>query len=78
MPEPKRTIKIVITELGHEEKDGFGMHMEGDTGRIGELPVDQLSAAEYWAVKFFQLCMNELSERGVMKSKNNTKREALH
>jgi hypothetical protein len=62
----RRTLKIVISENGENNGNGFGVFLEGDKERIGSVPTKKLSPAEYWATRLFGACMRELQEAGVI------------
>lgn len=64
----KRKIMIII-EQG--EGDKFDVYLQGDTERIGRIPVDDLSSAEYWGAKLWEIVGGVLSESGVIKQKTH-------
>ena len=59
-----RTIKLVITDDGDT---GFNFFAEGDIERIGKIDSKDYSAAEHWAVQFYALCQQQLTENKAIK-----------
>lgn len=63
---------IVIKETGGE---GFDVYLEGDIGRIGKVPVDQYTPAEFYGDELFRICFEALQRSGVIKTIQDMKNE---
>lgn len=62
-----RKIMIVIEEEkgGH----GFNVYMDGDKERLqANIPTDQMSPAEFWGLRLFQICVNAVRSAGAVQS----------
>jgi hypothetical protein len=59
---PKRKILIVIEEDGSHEGAGFKLYMEGDKDRIGRIPSEEYSAAEFWGLAIWQLACHAVTK----------------
>ncbi len=78
----RRKISIVIEETNDDEptKRTFSVYMDGDKERIGHIPEEQLSTAEFWGVKLFTIVTGILNETGAvaLTSKKKGKDESAH
>lgn len=63
----KRTM-IVIQENGEHGGKGYNVTFEGDTDRIGTVPDEDLTPAEFYGSKLFQICTNVLNDIGAVKN----------
>ncbi len=66
-----RKLFIVFEEVGPKEKNGdqpFRCYLGGQERDLTEIPQEQWSAAEYWAVHCFSIVADTMSKAGVMKS----------
>lgn len=66
----KRKVMIVVEETGEVMPNGdkkFIVHMTGHIERIGKIPDEQLSAAEFWGSHFFRIIQNVMIQTGVAK-----------
>jgi len=63
-----KKVMIIIEETGSDGGAGFNVYLGGDKGRIHKLPNDQLSPAEFWGKKLFEICCHALGQTGVVKS----------
>ena len=63
-----KKIMIVIEETEQNGGKGFNVYLDGDTKRIGKIPSDQLSRAEFWGGSLFNICIHALREAGVIKT----------
>lgn len=62
-----RKIMIVIEEDkgGH----GFNVYMAGDKERLQQnIPTDQMTAAEFWGSRLFQICVHAVRQAGAVQS----------
>lgn len=66
-----RTIKLVISDDGNQK---FTFTAEGDLERIGKIPTDKYSAAEYWGVSFFNMCESAIKDNAGIKKMNREER----
>ena len=59
---------IVVEEIG--PGDEFNVYMEGDIERLRDksVPDTQLTTAEFWGAKLFQICINAMSAAGAVKT----------
>lgn len=48
-----RKIMIIFEDLENEMKGNFAVYLDGDKQRIGEIPDNELSSVEFWAMKVF-------------------------
>ncbi len=80
MQKPLKRVMIIIEETGEEIHDdkgpdggpsvGFQVRLSGDTEKFGKgLPSAQLSAAEFWGFKLFDICRNALIQAGAANPK---------
>lgn len=62
-----RKIMIVIEEDtgGH----GFNVYMAGDKERLqAGIPTEQMTAAEFWGSKLFQICAHAMRQSGAVQT----------
>lgn len=65
----KRKLMIVIEEDGTNGGKGFRVYMAGDKERLQKgTPEDQLSPAEFWGLKLFQICVNAINKAGALQT----------
>ncbi len=64
----KRKLMIVVEENGDNDGKGFNVHLEGDKERLGTVPESELTAAEFWGGKLFNVCIGVLSQSGAVKT----------
>lgn len=65
-----KKVKIVIEETGARAADGnqpFILYLEGDKERIGKVPDEELSGAEFWGKYLFEICCQVVKETGALK-----------
>lgn len=63
-----KKIMIVIEENGQDNGKGFSFYMEGDTEGLATMPEDDMSPAQFYGLKLFEVCRDSLREAGVIKS----------
>lgn len=72
MAKPKlRKIMLVVEETGERNADGsqpFNVYLAGDKERIGYVPKEMLSAAEFWAQSFLGICMGAMKQSGALQT----------
>lgn len=69
----KRKIMLVIED--GDKPDQFTFTMQGDTERIGSQEEGLVpTAAEYWAIKFFEACNAVMQSQGEVKKLNRAER----
>ena len=61
-----KKLMIVIQETGEHNGKGYNVTLEGDTERLNATPNDQLSPAEFWGKKLFQVCVQVLKDVGAV------------
>lgn len=71
MEKKLRKLMIVIEETGTDGGKGFITSLKGDTERLRDplLKYDELSPAEFWGSRLFDLCAQVLAQTGVAKTK---------
>lgn len=69
-----RKIMIVIEETGTDGGQGFNVYLLGDKERFGDktLKAKDLSPAEFWGSKLFNICIDALKQAGVVQTERNT------
>ena len=68
-----KTISIVFTETGPKDSFGkqpFNVFMEGFPDESRNKKDEDLSAAEFWAKKMFDIVVHNLKESGVVNSQH--------
>lgn len=66
-----KKVMIVFEETDSNDVNkgqGFNVYLAGEKDRIGKIPTDQLSAAEYWAYHCFQIVIGAINRTGAVKS----------
>ncbi len=64
----KKKVMIVIEETGEQNGKGYNVYLDGDTSRIGRVPDDELTPAEFYGAKLFQICQKVLKDIGAVKT----------
>ena len=67
-----KRISIVFVETGEEEGRGFHVYLDGAKPEWDKLTPEeqlkQLSPAEFWGLRCFQICSGIMRETGVVKT----------
>ena len=66
MNEENKKLKIVFADTGGKN---FNFYIEGDTEGIADTPEDQMTPAQFYGSKLFEVCRSSLEEAGIIKSK---------
>lgn len=63
-----RKVMIVVEETGANDGRGFNVYLAGDKERINSVEDVDLSPAEFWGKRLFQICIDACIKAGAVKS----------
>lgn len=61
-----KKLMIVIEENGQQNGKGFNVYLDGDKERVGTIPKEDLSPAEFWGSKLFEIVLNVMRQTGAV------------
>lgn len=64
----RRKVMIVVEETGANDGRGFNVYLSGDKDRIGKIQDVDLSPAEFWGSRLFQICIDACLKAGAVKT----------
>lgn len=57
-----KKVMIVIEENGKQGGKGFNVYLDGDIDNLNTTKDDDLSPAEFWGKKLFQICAHTINK----------------
>lgn len=71
MSEKRKRLIIVIEEDGSQDGKSFNVYLDGDKERIGMIPDKDLSPAEWWGGRLFQVCVDSMRASGCVQNEQD-------